>query len=192
MARLRAELARLRRRDEEPGRLRHGPRPSPGAEHSDGQSNSLSGLDADTGVTEPLNPDQRINLTIGIGDLRDAGNATIASAAQTALWAVFHRDEQGMDRIRYRDPDAPETSAADRLGLLDGLLGGMAGLGTVTIADWTDDEDLRRKVYFTASASTSADDQPPQNGALVFRRVDAAWYLDRFEVYSRALRKTAP
>ena len=193
LARLRAEAAMLRQQAKELERPQRELEPIDAVAGHDGQSNSATNMDAAGGATEALNPDQRIDLTIGMEQLRDAGTDRIEAAAQTALWAVFTRDEQGLDRIRYRDPAAPETSATDRLHLLEGSLAQMADVSGVTITDWTVDGDLRRKVYFTANSTS---DNPSagrsSSGALVFRQVDGGWYLDRFEVYRGVVRRSAP
>jgi RNA polymerase sigma factor (sigma-70 family) len=143
-------------------------------------------------VTTDLNPITPINTTFAINQLKDAGNASIEAAGQTALWAVLNLDEQGLDRIRYRDPDAPQLTASEVMQRFESTAKRFADATSLTIAFWSRDGDNQRLVHFRVA--WPGNDQPsdrPEGGTLVFHRGETGWFLDQLVVQSPGISNTS-
>ena len=183
LLRLRGEVGMLRRNAQELERLKQETRRTGAGTNQDPAVTTVAAIEVPTAVSVGLNRDTPIGKTYALGQLRNAGNETIESAAQTALWAFLSRDAQGMDGIRYRNPSAlTEGAASNHLQGLELQARCFDGISGVTLRLWAADGDNQRLVPFYANwpSEDPAAKNRPVGGTLVFRRGDGGWYLDQF------------
>lgn len=183
LLKLRGEVGMLRRNAQELETRREETRRTGAGTNQDSTASTTSATEVPTAVSVGLNRDTPIRKTYALDQLRNVGNQTIESAAQTALWALLNRDPQGMDGIRYRNPSAlTEVAASNHLQGLELQARCFDGISGVTLRFWAADGDNQRLVPFYANWPTEdpAAKNRPVGGTLVFRRGDGGWYLDQF------------